>query len=139
MCSKLIIIGVQWEHNKRLMSEIVAAQRCGPDGLPLFLHDSAANPDPSLIPSQASVSLLHVTTPTEFAKLPKLLQQQIFRNRCLLFNDVRRDDLPKAFDEETLEQYRELDSLTEIQGVFFIPLIIRGTANHLTQMWDFAL
>ncbi|KAJ7235948.1 hypothetical protein C8J57DRAFT_1248052 [Mycena rebaudengoi] len=107
-----------WEHNKRLMSEIVAAQRCGPDGLPLFLHDSAANPDPSLIPSQASVSLLHVTTPTEFAKLPKLLQQQIFRNRCLLFNDVRRDDLPKAFDEETLEQYRELDSLTEIQGVF---------------------
>ncbi|KAJ7203395.1 hypothetical protein C8J57DRAFT_1408098 [Mycena rebaudengoi] len=86
-----------WDDEKRLMTEVVAAQRLDSNNQPLFLGALARDPNPNLDPEEDDlVSILH---------------------RCILFTDVQRSDLPTAFDAATLSQYRELDSLTEIQDV----------------------
>ncbi|KAJ7485000.1 hypothetical protein B0H11DRAFT_2017657 [Mycena galericulata] len=86
--------------------------------MPLFLGDTARIPDPTLVPGP-TVSLLHVTTPEDFLALPYKTQQEMFRHRCILFDQVKvTDGPPVSFDVQGLRQYREIGSEVDIQDSF---------------------
>ncbi|KAJ7181275.1 hypothetical protein C8R46DRAFT_1071821 [Mycena filopes] len=98
------------------------------NNLPLHMQASARDPTPSLKPS-INQSVMFVVTRYDWVRLSDKRKQEIFRNRSVVIVPDSDPDPPPPFDEETLERFRNLDSLAHIQDHEE-----RGTEGPLVQI-----
>ncbi|KAK7006116.1 hypothetical protein R3P38DRAFT_3214172 [Favolaschia claudopus] len=83
---------------------------------PLFLEDSARDPNPRLQASEKQ-SMLYVCTEAEYAELSRDIKYEIHRHRCVLILDVHTQEHPPPFSWQTLQQFRDPDALCHIQDM----------------------
>ncbi|KAK6987740.1 hypothetical protein R3P38DRAFT_3216788 [Favolaschia claudopus] len=87
-----------------------------PTARPLFLEDSARDPDPRLQASEKQ-SIFYVCTEAEYEELPDDVKYEIHRHRCVLMLDVHGPKTPPPFDWNALKQFRDPDELCPIQDM----------------------
>ncbi|KAK6984897.1 hypothetical protein R3P38DRAFT_3231302 [Favolaschia claudopus] len=96
---------------------IEAMLQSEPTPTPLFLQDSARNPDP-LLQASESQSVLFVSTQKDYAKLSRSVKFEIHRRRCVLIVDVTGDDeAPPPFDWDTMQAFRNPEMPCHIQDM----------------------
>ncbi|KAK7038359.1 hypothetical protein R3P38DRAFT_2770628 [Favolaschia claudopus] len=102
--------------DREMLKAMFASQPTGSDDLPLFLQDSARDPDPKLQAS-ATQSVFFVCTEHEYNALPFSTKHQIHRHRCVILVDVYVQDPSPPFDHETMQEFRDPDALCSIQDM----------------------